>query len=167
MVYLISDTHFNHKAIIEYEDRPFKDVEEMNETMIANWNSVISKRDTVIHAGDFGWGNKEIITKLRSRLNGRIILIKGNHDAHSNQWYMDAGFDEVIDGGYIYKNFYMISHKPMYLNNHMPYVNIHGHIHSQTLKSKQFINVSVEHINYTPIPFETIMERVEKDFGEM
>ena len=78
--FFTSDTHFNHANIIKFCNRPFKDVEQMNEVMIANWNSVIGKDDTVFHLGDFCLGGAAEWTKILDRLNGKIYLIMGNHD---------------------------------------------------------------------------------------
>ena len=78
--YFTSDTHFNHTNIIGFCNRPFKDVEQMNETLIANWNSVIGQDDTVFHLGDFCLGGAAEWTKILDRLNGKIFLIMGNHD---------------------------------------------------------------------------------------
>ena len=79
-VFIISDTHFNHANIIKYCNRPFKDTKEMYEAMIKNWNETASNNDIVIHLGDFGLGNKEYIASIIKRLNGKKILIMGNHD---------------------------------------------------------------------------------------
>lgn len=75
MDYFTSDTHFSHTNIIKYCNRPFKSVEEMDEVLIANWNSVVKKTDQVFHLGDFGYNYK-----IAQRLNGHKHLIWGNHD---------------------------------------------------------------------------------------
>ena len=83
MSYLFTaDTHFNHKNINRYCGRPFKTVEEMNETLITNWNSKVRPEDTVYHLGDFGFlhGNSQSVESIISRLNGNIGLIIGSHD---------------------------------------------------------------------------------------
>ena len=79
-IWVTSDTHFNHANIIKYCNRPFSSVEEMNETIIANWNKVVSERDIVYHLGDFALGDKSLIPNILRRLNGCIKVIMGNHD---------------------------------------------------------------------------------------
>jgi len=76
MIYFTSDTHFDHENIIKYCNRPFKDVNHMNESMIENWNNTVNDTDTVMHLGDFSFKSDKFI----NRLNGNITLIKGNHD---------------------------------------------------------------------------------------
>jgi calcineurin-like phosphoesterase family protein len=84
----------------------------------------------------------------------------GNHDrGRTRSWWLDAGFHEVSEHGLIY-GFFFLSHEPMYMNKHMPYINIHGHIHGQKYEGRQYINVSVEHWDYTPVSFEHIKEMV-------
>ena len=77
MIFFTADTHFNHRNIIRYCNRPFADVAEMNEAMIANWNRVVGRRDLVYHLGDFAWGDNRAVLQ---RLNGRKVLILGSHD---------------------------------------------------------------------------------------
>lgn len=79
-VYFTSDTHFYHSNIIGFCKRPFKNVEDMNETLIENWNRVVSQDDIVFHLGDFCMGGSHEWTKILNRLNGKIYLILGNHD---------------------------------------------------------------------------------------
>ena len=79
-IFFTSDTHFNHTNIIKYAQRPYSDAEEMNEDLIKRWNSVVGKNDIVFHLGDFMFGNINRFWEFRSRLNGKIYLIHGNHD---------------------------------------------------------------------------------------
>lgn len=98
--WVIADTHFYHTNIIKYCDRPFSSTEEMDITMIDNWNSVVNPEDTTYHLGDFafGKGSRWRIAEYRAMLNGKIILFKGNHDRNTITWYLSQGFDEVIGG---------------------------------------------------------------------
>ncbi|GGI43210.1 metallophosphatase [Paenibacillus marchantiophytorum] len=159
--FFISDHHFGHKLIIDFENRPFVDTEEMNASMIAKWNQVVNKEDTVFHLGDFSFLNKEKTQAIVSQLNGYKILILGNHDrGRSRTWWLDAGFDEVSAYPIIYKNFFFLSHEPMYMNKQMPYVNVHGHIHGQKYEGLHYYNVSVEQLDYSPVSFEQIRDAV-------
>jgi len=160
-VYLISDHHFGHKQIIDFESRPFGSVEEMTESMIAKWNEVVGQEDRVIHLGDFSFLNQEKTSGILSRLNGYKMLIMGNHDrGRPRTWWLEAGFQEVSEHPIVYGGFFFLSHEPMYMNKQMPYVNIHGHIHGQKYEGKQYINVSVEHWDYTPVSFDAIRAMV-------
>jgi len=76
-LYFTADTHFGHSRIIEYCDRPWITASEMTEGLIANWNKVVPPDGIVIHAGDVAFCDP---AKIISRLNGQIILVKGNHD---------------------------------------------------------------------------------------
>ena len=81
MKYFISDQQWGHGAIIHMEHRPFNNVQEMNEAMIESWNSVVTKDDEVYHLGDIGYKmNPTQLHSILSRLNGKIYLVKGNHD---------------------------------------------------------------------------------------
>ena len=79
-VFFTSDTHFNHMNIISYCQRPFRDIHEMNETIIVNWNNAVAPDDIVFHLGDFCLGGANEWNRILDRLNGRIYLILGNHD---------------------------------------------------------------------------------------
>ena len=95
MLYFSSDHHFGHKKIIEYSNRPFKDVDEMDETMIQRWNEKVGPDDEVYHLGDVGLSSSGKLRKVLERLNGNIYLIKGNHetsalDCHTRfEWIKD------------------------------------------------------------------------------
>ncbi len=105
-VFFISDLHFFHANIIKYESRPFKDVEEMNQVLINNWNSIVkSNDDKVFILGDLSLGNKDQIKLIIDQLNGYKILIFGNHDrGHSINWFENVGINEVYKYPIIYKS---------------------------------------------------------------
>lgn len=81
-VFFTSDTHWGHAAIIRYCKRPFANVRDMDEAMIANWNAVVRHDDNVVwHLGDFAHGaDAKHVRSVFRRLNGRKMLVIGNHD---------------------------------------------------------------------------------------
>lgn len=79
-IYFISDTHWGHKNIIQYSNRPFTHVDEMNEALIQNWNKLVKPEDTVYHLGDFAFMPYRDFKNTVRRLNGRINVVLGNHD---------------------------------------------------------------------------------------
>lgn len=78
--FFTADTHFNHANILEYTNRPFLNVEEMDLEMIYRWNSVVRKNDLVFHLGDFAFATTLEIERLLSKLNGNFQFVPGNHD---------------------------------------------------------------------------------------
>lgn len=152
--FVISDTHFNHAKIIQYCSRPFENVEEMNEALIWNWNSVVGADDYVYHLGDFGFGSISALGDIRKRLNGEILLIRGNHDSHSKHTYEKIGLP-VIDRltisppGVLFKCY--LSHRPS-IEKRRGEVHLHGHLHRNELEDNPFwnVNMSVELWDYTP-----------------
>lgn len=164
-VFITSDTHFWHTRIILFENRPFKSVEEMNEELIKRWNNKVTSNDTVIHLGDVSFGNQEKTKEIVKRLNGRKILVMGDHDINRNiKWFMDCGFDEVYKYPIVYNNYFILSHSQLgYLK--LPFTNLYGHIH-QSPGNPTFTTNSVcccvERWNYAPINFNTILLNLER-----
>ena len=163
-LFLIGDTHFNHKNIINYCNRPFSSVEEMNKTLIKNWNSVVKRDDKVIVVGDFALSGKDKIIEVGKELNGKKTLILGNHDRASIKTYYDAGFEFVSRYPIVLEDFYIISHHPKYTPEIGMYANIYAHIHNDEKYldyTARSYCVSAERINYTPIEWTIIKERME------
>lgn len=80
MYFFTSDTHFGHERAIELCNRPFRNAQEMNDTIIKNWNERVGKDDIVFHLGDFAMHPRAAIPDLVKSLNGQIVLLAGNHD---------------------------------------------------------------------------------------
>jgi len=150
-IFITADHHFHHKNIIEYCKRPFKTVEEMNKVMIEKWNKKVGKDDLVIHLGDFALGNKKEVKKTREKLNGTIILIKGNHDKIIKEFIVVR--DSIQIGNLIF------SHRPI-PKKEIPKgcINVHGHIHEK--ESFDGINVSVEKTDYEPVLLEELERKI-------
>lgn len=151
--FVIADTHFSHNKIIEYCNRPFKSTWEMDRNLIKLWNETVGNKDYVFMLGDFAFG-KDAVKEITPMLNGRKILVKGNHDTYSNSFYRECGFEEVSKYPILF-DFCLMSHEPLVLSQTTPYFNFYGHVHqdqkySDTATSKC---VSVERINYRPYKF--------------
>lgn len=165
MMYVVSDTHFfdqNLLGIDQFAPRPFKDVAEMNSTIVNNWNSRVNEDDVVFHLGDIAVnytkpprvGDEQVYEILR-QLHGRLVLIKGNHDRRdlfkylASHNYMVAGKPkfEFHDVGklikYNHKQLYM-THYPMMMGIAPQILNLHGHIHHYMIPSENNINVGID-----------------------
>lgn len=136
MIFFTSDLHLNHNNILKYEQRPYRDIEDMNQSLIDNWNKKVSRNDTVYVLGDFCFTKTVSETEnFLSQLNGHKILIKGNHD-HSSV-YKAKGWDKIVE--YleltIDNNLICLFHYPIAVWNQKHHGSIHlfGHIHSNKL----------------------------------
>ena len=89
MVYFTSDTHFGSIRALAFSKRPFSSVEEMNHTLVTNWNKKVTDDDVVYHLGDFG--NRE----YASVLNGKIIFLPGNYERDEFQGDEDTMNEEL------------------------------------------------------------------------
>ena len=145
--FFVADTHFGHEAMIRFENRPFENTKDMEWQLIKNWNEVVDSEDRVYVLGDFAFGDKAEVTRLCRSLNGKKILVLGNHDTQPPKWYRECGFEEASPWPIIIEGFWILSHEPLYINENMPYANIYGHVHGNpTYKDfcRQSICVCVE-----------------------
>ena len=137
-------------------------MDEMNQQIIQNWNSVVSDKDQVFLLGDVAFCSKSRAKELVSQLNGTKILIMGNHDRQrSCKAWEEIGFDMVSPYPIIYKNYVVMMHEPPeYFNNDTPYFYVYGHVHS-TPNYRDYTNhsacVSIERLNYTPALLEDVL----------
>ena len=172
-IWLISDTHFFHSNILKFTDengelirgKLFDTVEQMNECMLENWNSVVKPGDKVYHLGDVMMGSKEDFLKFWPKLNGSKRLIVGNHD--DIKWMAQKELFAKIQMWRMFTEFgLLLSHVPIHesgLRRGSPtdetapmLLNIHGHIHQNPSPTENHRCVCVEHINYTPINIEEL-----------
>lgn len=109
-IWITSDWHIGHFNIIRYCDRPFKTVEEMNETIIKRYNHRVRNEDVCYFLGD----NGEITKEMMTRMNGKKILIVGNHDKKSVEHYYNIGFYAVLETATLKRGHttYSLSHYP-------------------------------------------------------
>ena len=166
MIYFISDTHFHHSNIIKYCNRPFDNVDMMNYTLIGNWNSIVRDDDTIYHLGDFCLSSDDEIKNIFNMLNGKIILIRGNHDRKSVKYYEKLGFNVLTPVPIILEEFkLMLSHMPLSDDKILDgYINLHGHIHNKaiigdylkTYDINKHINLSVDVTDYKPLSLDEI-----------
>ena len=159
MVYVFSDPHFYSERIIQVANRPFHSVEEMNETIIKNYNMIVQKQDVCYWLGDIMYdASKEKVREILGRMHGRKYLIRGNHDMnHSETWWRAAGFDKVFSHPiYDTENHAILSHEPLPEFGNVPgIVNYHGHIHINGYdfnNHQNCINACVEMTGYKPVP---------------
>ena len=130
-VWLTSDTHFGHANIIKYCNRPFKDTNEMDESIIKTWNSQVDPHDLVIHLGDVAFAPSDRIKYIMDRLPGHKLLVLGNHDKRENlEYFFDKGiydYLEVIRG----KQKLVLFHYPIdsWNGKYHHFVHLHGHTH--------------------------------------
>lgn len=128
-IFYISDTHFGHKNILKYDNRPYFTVAEMDADLIKRWNNAVKPTDTVYHLGDFSWLKPAGESEILQRLNGTKILIRGNHDYKPTaEWAEVLPFAEIVDNG----RHVILSHFPIasYKNMTHGYYHLYGHVHN-------------------------------------
>ena len=116
MRYVFSDPHFDSENIRRNANRPFQTVDQMNNTIISNYNQIIQKSDVCYWLGDIMYdAKKDKVRNLLRRMNGHKYLIMGNHDRnHSAWWWLDCGFEQVFKHPvYDAENYIMLSHEPL------------------------------------------------------
>lgn len=169
-IFFASDHHFNHANILTFKRsdgtplRDFATVEDMNEAIIANHNSVVRTGDKVYFLGDVTMDRKGKALEFLDRMNGEKILIKGNHDQCKPEAYLKYFKD--IRGSHQFEGLIM-THIPIHPESLARWgLNIHGHLHANVvlrelskIPDPRYFNVSMEQINYTPIALEEIRKQ--------
>ena len=174
MIYFTSDLHLGHANIIRLCNRPFADVDEMDEALIENWNRRVKPADTVYLVGDIVWDHKKVPYYME-RLTGKKILISsGNHDV---SWVRKESckpyFEDMIpylearlDGRIV-----TLCHYPLleWKNSRednpkwLGYL-IHGHIHNRIaeeyfplFRQPHALNAGADVNGFSPVTFEELL----------
>jgi len=172
MLYFTSDTHFGHHNIIKYCRRPFSNVTEMDEALIANWNDMIEANDDVYHLGDVAFGGAKQTIKYLERLNGRIHLIEGNHDRRYRKELEKAGCLRWV------KPLHEITHNEQKIvmchysmrvwnGSHRGAWQLFGHSHGTIEVPGLSCDVGVDSWLYAPVSFEMLESFMEKRYIEI
>ena len=181
--FYIADTHFGHCNIIKLCQRPFREVDEMNQTIIRNWNRTVNNEDTVYILGDIAFSkNSNNPSEYLNKLKGRKIIIKGNHDydvSKNKRKYLKL---KIVDGIYDYLEIkdnlngelkkIILSHYPILEWNgffkgtlHL-YGHIHNNVENRTFKIMQDINnaynVGADILDFTPRTLDEVIEYNKK-----
>lgn len=180
-VFFTADTHFYHANIIEFCHRPFRSVDDMNETLIANWNKVVGADDIVFHLGDFCLGDSAKWNRLLDRLNGKIYLILGNHDLRNFRKSYAERFESVAMQMHIEvdKQKICLNHYPFlcYDGSNVGVWQLFGHVHTnknntsndaarlKMLFPTQY-DVGVDNNDFTPASYAQVKEIIEKQFRQ-
>ena len=159
-IWITTDWHLNHDGIIEYENRPTN----YKEIILREYEKVVKDEDLVINLGDLIFKRPSEIGDIISKLKGKRVLVRGNHDHNTNEWYMNKGFDLSCDKfEFEYQGTQIVfSHKPIETDG----INIHGHFHTHGHRylsefpfySEKNIAVSIEVNKYKPVLLKTILK---------
>lgn len=168
-----SDLHFHHKNVINFDQRPFEDLDDMHEQLIKRWNNKVSREDVVYILGDFSFSKDgDEVNALLRQLNGQKVLVRGNHDHFVDK----KGFDrtlliDVVDYLRIVdmKQRVILCHYPIAVwdCSHRGSIHLHGHLHllqasyyrhPQLRFLENAYNVGCMNWNYEPVTLEEILE---------
>lgn len=172
-IFFTADHHFGHENIIKFSERPFESLEHMNEELIKRWNEKIGENDIVYHLGDVSLGKPDVTKDILDRLNGKIHLIKGNHEysalrvSDRFEWIKDYHELSIEDEDATHgKQKIILFHYAMRTWNasHHGVWQLYGHSHG-TLSDDEnalSIDVGVDCHNFYPISYEEVKELMKK-----
>jgi calcineurin-like phosphoesterase family protein len=167
--WVIADPHFGHAGVTRFTVgegdgakplRPWDTVEDMDQALVDNWNSVVKDGDRVYLLGDATMSRRSIATL--NKLNGRIVLVKGNHDVYGIKDYAPSVDD--IRACVVVKassqRSVVLTHIPIHPQCLDRWAgNIHGHLHANSIDDPRYVCVSVEQTNYYPVELDAILAR--------
>lgn len=179
MIFITSDLHFCHDREFLYGPRGFKTVAEMNAAIVANWNAVVGKNDEVYVLGDLMLNDNVEGARLIYQLNGRIHVIRGNHDTDERLRLYGkmpnivsvSACEWVKYNGYSF----VLTHFPTITTNggarHLKreYINLCGHTHTPDRwvdwNKGRIYHCDLDAHNNTPVSLDAIIEDLENKVG--
>lgn len=166
-IYFTADLHLGHQNIIRHANRPFDSLEEMDETLIERWNSVVGPKDAVYVLGDIAWQTPRLYLE---RLNGYKELIAGNHDRLGRphiQGYTKVHqlYERKIDGQWVVMCHYSLM--SWNRSSHGSWM-LHGHSHGTLEESPHIFrsDVGVDVWDFYPVHWEDIKNKMELKFRQ-
>ena len=169
-IFFTSDTHFNHDREFVYSPRGFKTIQEMNGTLVKNWNETVGNDDDIYVLGDFFLGTDfNCIQEVLNKLNGRIHLVTGNHDTPSKiteytSWNNIVEIADALRIRYKKREFFLC-HYPVLTASleqdpNKAVINLFGHTHSKDkfYEDRPYMyNVAVDANDNKPVEIEEIL----------
>lgn len=180
-IYVTSDTHFSHDKEFLWGPRGFKSQWEMNESIIKNWNAVITEDDDVYILGDVVMSDTESGIAALKQLRGKIHIIRGNHctDAKVKLYQECHNVVEVVDAKWLKvgKQMFFLSHYPTLTNNHddekplsRRIISLCGHVHTpdkwNDWDKGLIYHVEMDAHGCTPISIEQVLEDIKNKLEE-
>ena len=164
-IFVISDLHLKQDSVLTFfkDDekkiplRDFKNMDEMHGYIVRRWNEVVNVNDKVYILGDITWGEEGLL--YLNAMKGRKILVKGNHDNVFNCRKYLSYFDDIHGVKPLTHNgvSMVLTHVPVHPSCLERWdINVHGHLHSNTIDDERYFNVSVEQVDYTPLSLDQI-----------
>lgn len=173
--FFTSDSHFFHRNIIKFCDRPYKDLDEMHIGMINEWNSVVTPADVVYHLGDFAFSDSVYkIENILVRLNGIKHLVPGNHDTERNRsqiwaelaWRGHLEIMPLLVEKKIEDQQVTLCHYPIESwNRHS--LHIHGHTHGTSRLVHNRLDVGVDNVGFKPLTLQQVQSRISKQNNDL
>ena len=149
MDYLISDLHLDHGNIIDYCDRPFESVDEMNDQLVDNWNAHVDPTDTVLYSGDLTIRNSAAaLLDWVDELNGEIVFLLGNHDGTVLDSLDRVQFVEEVRFSHRGVPFHAVHDPANGPSNPSGWV-LHGHHHNNWPDDFPFIDHDTRQVNFS------------------
>lgn len=150
-ILFMGDCHFGHENQIRW--RPFESEEDITNKIISNLKKKVNKRDIIYFLGDIILDRRRI--DILDEIPGKKILIAGNHCTERIPMRELVNVFDDVHAIMKYKEFWL-SHAPIHPDELRGNLNIHGHVHTNTIPDPRYINVSCEAINYSPISLQEI-----------